>query len=165
MPIEGVSGGRAWRSPRFEIDYTGVREKLERIGPPSLANIRRAVIELRQQKLPDPAVLGNAGSFFKNPTVTANTLVRLLETHPDLPHYPHGEGRHKLAAGWLIDRSGWKGKAWGAAAVHDRQALVLVNRGGATGEEILDLSREIARSVQERFGLRLEREVRVVGGS
>jgi UDP-N-acetylmuramate dehydrogenase len=150
--------------PRFELGYAGVRAHLDRIGPPTLANIRRAVIELRQRKLPDPAVLGNAGSFFKNPTVTRESLENLLKDHPDLPHYPHGEGRHKLAAGWLIDRCGWRGKAVGAAAVHGRQALVLVNRGGATGEEILQLSREIALSVQQRFGLKLAREVRVVGG-
>jgi UDP-N-acetylmuramate dehydrogenase len=150
--------------PRFELGYAGVRAHLDQIGPPTLANVRQAVIDLRQQKLPDPAQLGNAGSFFKNPTVSTETLEKLLIPHPDLVHYPHGQGRHKLAAGWLIDQCGWKGKARGAAAVHHRQALVLINRGGATGEEILQLSREIARSVEQRFGLKLEREVRVVGG-
>jgi UDP-N-acetylmuramate dehydrogenase len=155
---------RLQSSPRFELAYAGVRACLEQIGPPTLANIRRAIIELRQQKLPDPAILGNAGSFFKNPTVTTATLNKLRQDHPDLPHYPHEEGGHKLAAGWLIDRCGWKGKARGAAAVHDRQALVLVNRGGASGAEILNLAQEIAGSVAARFGIDLEREVRVVGG-
>jgi UDP-N-acetylmuramate dehydrogenase len=155
---------RLQRRPRLELGYAGVREHLDRIGPPTLANIRRAVIALRQRKLPDPAVVGNAGSFFKNPAVTTAALESLLKDHPDLPHYPHGEGHYKLAAGWLIDQCGWKGKAVGAAAVHDRQALVLINRGGATGAEILQLSRKIASSVAQRFGLKLEREVRVVGG-
>jgi UDP-N-acetylmuramate dehydrogenase len=155
---------RLQSSPRFELAYAGVRACLEQIGPPTLANIRQAIIELRQQKLPDPVVLGNAGSFFKNPTVTTATLKKLRRDHPDLPHYPHEDGGHKLAAGWLIDRCGWKGKARGAAAVHDHQALVLVNRGGASGAEILNLAQEIAQSVAARFGIDLEREVRVVGG-
>jgi UDP-N-acetylmuramate dehydrogenase len=150
--------------PSFELGYAGIRQELKRIGPPSLANLRRAVISLRCRKLPDPAVLGNAGSFFKNPIVSADTLNVLLKEHPDLPHYPEGENRFKLAAGWLIDQCGWKGKALGDAAVHDRQALVLVNRGGASGEELLHLSQQIAQSVETRFGIALEREVRVVTG-
>ncbi|MEJ2641940.1 MAG: UDP-N-acetylmuramate dehydrogenase, partial [Desulfosarcinaceae bacterium] len=150
--------------PRFELSYAGVRQQLKLIGPPSPANLRRAVINLRRSKLPDPAVLGNAGSFFKNPVVPAATLKVLLKKHPHLPHYREGDGRFKLAAGWLIDQCGWKGKALGDAAVHDRQALVLVNRGCASGEEILHLSQRIAQSVEARFGIALAREVRVVGG-
>lgn len=150
--------------PRFELSYGGVRQELKRIGPPSPTHLRQAVINLRRSKLPDPKELGNAGSFFKNPIVSADALEVLMKDHPDLPHYPEGDNRFKLAAGWLIDQCGWKGKALGEAAVHDRQALVLVNRGRARGEEILRLSRQIAQSVEARFGLALEREVRVVGG-
>lgn len=161
---------RLQRNPSFTLSYAGVREHLEEMGPPTLANIRRAVIALRRRKLPDPAVVGNAGSFFKNPVVDAERLKRLLAEHPALPHYPQDcdhypqdRDRCKLAAGWLIDQCGWKGKARGDAAVHDRQALVLVNRGLASGADILALSREIASSVRKRFGVILEREVRVVG--
>jgi UDP-N-acetylmuramate dehydrogenase len=155
---------RLLRQPRFNLSYAGVQKHLDKIGLPTLENIRQAVICLRQSKLPDPAVLGNAGSFFKNPIVSGDLLQTLLKAHPSLPHHPHGDANHKLAAGWLIDRCGWKGKAIGEAAVHDQQALVLVNRGRATGEEILRLSREIEQSIEDRFGVRLEREVQVVRG-
>jgi UDP-N-acetylmuramate dehydrogenase len=150
--------------PRFELRYPGIRQTLKKIGPASLVNLRQAVIQLRRSKLPDPTVLGNAGSFFKNPVVSENTLSALLTEHPDLPHYSQGRDRFKLAAGWLIDQCGWRGKALGNAAVHDRQALVLVNRGNASGEEILHLSKKITQSVEARFGIALEREVQVVGG-
>lgn len=153
------------RNHHFVLDYAGVRSHLEKIGAPSLANVRQAVIDLRRSKLPDPKVVGNAGSFFKNPSVDAATLKTLLEEHPTLPHYPQREGGFKLAAGWLIDQCGWKGKVRGNAAVHDQQALVLVNRGRASGEEILRLSREIEQSIEARFGVRLEREVQVVRGA
>lgn len=149
--------------PHLELGYAGVRETVERIGPPTIANVRQAVIRLRRKKLPDPAELGNAGSFFKNPIVSAGTLHALLKKYPWLPHYPQSGNRFKLAAGWLIDQCGWKGKAMGDAAVHDRQALVLVNRGRANGAEILQLSEKIAQSVSARFGILLEREVTVVG--
>ena len=149
--------------PRFVLNYPGVREAVEALGTVSLHSVRQAIINTRQLKLPDPAVLGNAGSFFKNPVVDRDTLQHLLTDHPDLPHYPQADGRGKLAAGWLIDRCGWKGRSLGRAAVHDRQALVLVNRGGATGMEILKLSERIRQSVCDTYGIDLEREVRVVG--
>jgi UDP-N-acetylmuramate dehydrogenase len=149
--------------PRFDLSYAGVRQELARIGPPSLANLRQAIINLRRSKLPDPAELANAGSFFKNPVVPSDLLEALLKKHPELPHYPQGGSRFKLAAGWLIDQCGWRGKSMGDAAVHDRQALVLVNLGCASGEEILHLSEKIAQAVKARFGIALEREVRVVG--
>jgi UDP-N-acetylmuramate dehydrogenase len=150
--------------PRFELSYAGVRQELGCIGPPSLTNLRLAIINLRRSKLPDPSVLGNAGSFFKNPIVSAETLAVLLKKHPDLPHYPEEDNQFKLAAGWLVDQCGWRGKALGDAAVHDRQALVLVNRGRASGEQMLQLAQRIAQSVESRFGIALAREVRVVGG-
>ncbi|MEX3583007.1 MAG: UDP-N-acetylmuramate dehydrogenase [Burkholderia sp.] len=116
------------------------------------------VVAIRRAKLPDPAVLGNAGSFFKNPVIGAEQLAALRQREPELVSYTQPDGRVKLAAGWLIDRCGWKGRVLGAAAVHDRQALVLVNRGGATGAEILALARAIQADVQARFGVELEAE-------
>jgi UDP-N-acetylmuramate dehydrogenase len=124
----------------------------------SAAEIFEAVIAVRRQKLPDPAVTGNAGSFFKNPIVPAAQFGDLAGAFPGIVGYPQPDGKVKLAAGWLIDRCGWKGRAVGRAAVHDRQALVLVNRGGATGAEILDLAREIQRSVSDTYGVALEPE-------
>ena len=124
-------------------------------------DIARAVIAIRQRKLPDPAVIGNAGSFFKNPVVPAEQAARLKSQWPDLVAYAQSEGV-KLAAGWLIDQCGWKGQSLGAAGVYEKQALVLVNRGGARGEDILALAEAIQRSVEERFGVRLEMEPVVV---
>jgi UDP-N-acetylmuramate dehydrogenase len=117
-----------------------------------------AVIAIRRRKLPDPAEIGNAGSFFKNPVVPAEHCARLLATWPDLVHHAQPDGSEKLAAGWLIDRCGWKGKHLGRAGVYPKQALVLVNNGGATGPEILALARAIQDDVEARFGVRLEPE-------
>ena len=153
---------RLSRRPRFVLDYPGVREAVESLGPVNLATVRQAVIAIRRAKLPDPVEVGNAGSFFKNPTVDRRTLGDLQRRFADLPHYPQDDGRFKLAAGWMIDRCGWKGRRFGRAGVHDRQALVLVNLGGATGREILDLSEQVRRSVGDTFGIDLEREVLVV---
>ncbi len=150
------------KNPRFVLDYPGVAEKVQALGDPCLKSVRRAIIDIRKQKLPDPAVIGNAGSFFKNPIVEKQKMERLVKNNPDLPHYPLSDGRFKLAAGWLIDRCGWKGKQVGRVAVHDRQALVLVNRGQATGREILSFSEKIRQSVEQKYGILLEREVRVV---
>lgn len=156
---------RLSRRPRFMLDYPGVRAAVDALGAVDLQTVRQAIIDIRRRKLPDPAVTGNAGSFFKNPVVDGPVLHRLLAAHPDLPHYPQADDRFKLAAGWLIDRCGWKGRRVGRAGVHDRQALVLVNLGGATGREILVLADRIRESVRDAYGIRLEREVRVVGGS
>ena len=150
------------RQPAFVLDYPNVGEMARGFGALSLDTVRRAIIAIRQRKLPDPSVIGNAGSFFKNPVVTNDALADLLRRWPDLPHYPQGQGRFKLAAGWLIERCGWKGRRVGRAAVHDRQALVLVNLGRATGQEILALSERIRQSVRTLFGVDLEREVQVV---
>jgi UDP-N-acetylmuramate dehydrogenase len=150
------------RQPRFVTDYPGVKPALEQIGPVTLANLRQAIISIRQSKLPDPATVGNAGSFFKNPVVDEIVLSDLLNRFPGIPHYPQGDKQYKLAAGWLVDRCGWKGKSVGRAAVHDEQALVLVNLGGATGGEIFDLSERVRLSVREVFGIELEREVLVL---
>jgi UDP-N-acetylmuramate dehydrogenase len=117
-----------------------------------------AVCAIRRQKLPDPARVGNAGSFFKNPIVDTGRHAALKQRYPDLVSYPQADGRYKLAAGWLIDQCGWKGRTLGAAGVHDRQALVLVNRGGARAADILALADAIGADVRARFGVDLERE-------
>ncbi len=124
--------------------------------------LRQLVIEIRNSKLPDPAQLGNAGSFFKNPVVERDVYSRLAADYPTLPHYDAGEGRVKIPAAWLIEQAGWKGQSLGPAAVHDRQALVLVNRGGATGADIAALSRRITDDVRTRFGIDIEPEVNFI---
>ncbi len=136
------------------------------IDRPSAQQLFDWVCEIRRAKLPDPALIGNAGSFFKNPTVTPEQCADIIARDPRVVHYPLPDGRIKLAAGWLIDACGWKGKSVGNAAVYDKQALVLVNRGGlvqpATGGEVMTLARAIQTSVYERFGIRLEPEPVVV---
>jgi UDP-N-acetylmuramate dehydrogenase len=125
---------------------------------PTAKDISDAVIAIRTRKLPDPALIGNAGSFFKNPVVSVEKRSTLLAQHPALVSYPQADGSYKLAAGWLIDQCGWKGKSLGSAGVHEKQALVLVNRGGATGTDILQLAKAISEDVHARFGVLLEPE-------
>ncbi|MFJ1301097.1 UDP-N-acetylmuramate dehydrogenase [Pseudomonadota bacterium AL_CKDN230030165-1A_HGKHYDSX7] len=131
---------------------------------PRAQDIFNAVCEIRRAKLPDPAQIGNAGSFFKNPLVSAEQREALLARFPDLVSYAQPDGRYKLAAGWLIDQCGWKGRDLGAAGVHERQALVLVNRGGAQAADILALARAIQDDVRTRYGVSLEPEPVVVPG-
>lgn len=138
-----------------KMDETGIRQ-------PDARQIFDWVVAIRRAKLPDPAVLGNAGSFFKNPVVSAEQCRDIIGRDPHLVHYPLPDGRVKLAAGWLIDACGWKGKTLGGAGVYEKQALVLVNRGEATGGEVLMLARAIQESVYGRFGIRLEPEPVVV---
>ncbi|NYT76479.1 UDP-N-acetylmuramate dehydrogenase [Alcaligenaceae bacterium] len=127
--------------------------------PPSAKQVFDAVCDIRRQKLPDPAVLGNAGSFFKNPIVSLETREGLLAAYPDMVSYPMEDGLHcKLAAGWMIDRAGWKGRSRGSMAVHDRQALVLVNKGGATAADVAALADAINIDIQNKFGVTLEQE-------
>lgn len=133
------------------------------ISSPTAHEISEAVIAIRTRKLPDPAKIGNAGSFFKNPVVTAEKRNALLAQHPALVSYLQGDGSYKLAAGWLIDQCGWKGKSLGAAGVHEKQALVLVNRGGASGAEILHLAKTIRNDVHASFGVLLEPEPVLAG--
>lgn len=153
---------RLSRQPVFRVDYGDLRRAVESLGGVTPANIRRAVIALRESKLPDPKIIGNAGSFFKNPVVAHAEAEALREQHPDMPVYPAPDGGVKLAAGWLIDRAGWKGARRGNVGVHDRQALVLVNHGGATGAEIIAFAREIQQSVRGRFGVDIHMEVNIL---
>lgn len=149
--------------PEFILNYGDLKAEVEKTGFVNLRTIRNTVIRIRETKLPDPQVIGNAGSFFKNPVVETEFAEQLLAKNPEMPHYPAGEGKTKLAAGWLIQQCGWKGFRRDDAGVHEKQALVLVNYGNATGKEIYDLSEEICQSVREKFGVELEREVNVIG--
>ncbi len=150
------------RRPQFVTTYPGVLEAVGNGTSVNLHTLRRAIISIRQSKLPDPAAIGNAGSFFKNPVVDSETLNGLLKAYADMPHYSQGGDQFKLPAGWLIERSGQKGRRSGRAAVHDQQALVLVNLGSATGYEILELAEEVNAAVYDRFNIELEREVLVI---
>jgi UDP-N-acetylmuramate dehydrogenase len=142
--------------------YGDLEKTLHALGEPSLENIRKAVIQIRESKLPDPKVLGNAGSFFKNPVVTEEVAAALEDLLPGLPVYQLTEGFVKIGAGFLIEKAGWKGHKYCHAAVHDRQALVLVNNGRATGLELLQLSLDIQQDILEKYGVKLEREVQVI---
>jgi UDP-N-acetylmuramate dehydrogenase len=148
---------KQWQ-PNLRYAELAAEFTLRGIDHPSAKDISEAVIAIRSRKLPDPAKIGNAGSFFKNPVVSSEQRDELLARFPGLISYPQADGRCKLAAGWLIDQCGWKGKSMGAAAVHDRQALVLVNRGGASGAEILALARAISDDVLAKYGVVLEPE-------
>ena len=150
------------RTPRPRLGYGDVEREVEARGGVTLRNIREAICAIRRAKLPDPAVLGNAGSFFKNPVVGAAAAERLLAEYPEMPHYPAPEGRVKLAAGWLIDRAGMKGHREGTVGVHERQALVLVNYGGATGGEVIAFARKVQAKVRERFGIGIDTEVNIL---
>ena len=152
---------RAWQA---NLQYADVAQEIaaRQITLPTARDVSEAVIAIRARKLPDPTVVGNAGSFFKNPTVTPEQCADIIARDPKIVHYPMDDGSIKLAAGWLIDACGWKGKSIGRAAVYDKQALVLVNRGGASGAEVLMLARAIQESVYGRFGIRLEPEPVVV---
>ncbi|GAA4319542.1 UDP-N-acetylmuramate dehydrogenase [Compostibacter hankyongensis] len=154
---------RLLKQPRFNIAYGAIRQELETMGVKELSvrAVSEAVIRIRTAKLPDPAKIGNAGSFFKNPEVAREKYEQLQKDHPDIVAYPLPEGGYKLAAGWLIEQCGWKGYREGDAGVHARQALVLVNYGGASGADIYRLSEKIAESVAQRYGVQLEREVNV----
>jgi len=150
--------------PKFNTSYGAIEEELEKMGVKELtiANISQAVINIRSSKLPDPEVIGNAGSFFKNPLIPKHELEELKRIYANVPSYEVDEKFVKVPAAWLIDQCGWKGYRKGDAGCHAKQALVLVNYGNAKGNEIYELSEEILHSVNKKFGILLEREVNVV---
>lgn len=154
---------RLSKKPFYRLDYGNVRSELEKRGCElDLENVRQIIIDIRESKLPDPKVQGNAGSFFMNPIVPRPLFEELLGKYPSMPHYEVDAGRVKIPAAWMIDQCGWKGKQLGRAGVHHKQALVLVNCGGATGQEIIALSEEIQQSVFEKFGVRIYPEVNFI---
>ena len=155
---------RLRKKPVFNTSYGAIEQELERmdVRELSIKAISEAVINIRSSKLPDPNVIGNAGSFFKNPIIADGQFTSLKNNHPAIPGFPDGQGHTKLSAAWLIDQCGWRGYRKGDAGCYDKQALVLVNYGKASGREVFDLSAEIIESVNERFSVTLEREVNIL---
>ena len=155
---------RLKKTSSYHLDYGNVRAELAKANfDLTLANVRQVIIDIRQAKLPDPNVQGNAGSFFMNPIVPRAHFEALLKDYPQIPHYEVDADRVKIPAAWMIDQCGWKGKRLGNAGVHDKQALVLVNCGGATGAEVVRLSEEIQQSVFKMFGIQIYPEVNFIG--
>jgi UDP-N-acetylmuramate dehydrogenase len=147
------------------LSYADVAQRVQALETSKLTpkDVSDIIIAIRQSKLPDPAVIGNAGSFFKNPVVEAAQREQLLQTYPNLVSYPQADGRFKLAAGWLIEQSGWNGKQLGKVGVYEKQALVLVNHGGASGTEVRALAERVQADVLEKFAVNLEVEPVFVG--
>lgn len=152
---------RLSKKPTFALSYGSLADEVAKLGEVTVQNVRKAVINIRKSKLPDPSELSNAGSFFKNPVVAVDKYNALKSQHADLSGFQVSEGLYKIPAGWLIEKAGWKGKQVGRCGVHHKQALVLVNLGGATGTEILHLAAAIQQSIWDQFGIELEREVNV----
>jgi UDP-N-acetylmuramate dehydrogenase len=150
--------------PRFNVSYGDIKATLDdmKVFELNIKAVSDAVVKIRSSKLPDPAVLGNAGSFFKNPTVSFEKCKELLDKNPLMPHYPQSTGEVKIPAGWLIEHCGWKGKRVGHTGSHVSQALVLVNYGGATGHEIYQLAMDIKKSVLDKFGVEIKPEVNLI---
>ena len=152
------------------LDYGNIRKMLEekgiscdvKDGQLTAQLLRNTIIDIRNAKLPDYEVEGNAGSFFMNPIVSKEKFTELIAKYPNMPYYPAADDKVKLPAGWLIDQCGWKGKTLGRAGVHDKQALVLVNKGGATGEEVVALCRQVQKDVLDRFGVEIHPEVNII---
>lgn len=151
--------------PNLNLNYGSIEQELanRHISSPTIADVSRVVAHIRVSKLPDPSTIGNAGSFFKNPIIPSTQFELLRSRFPAVVSYPAGDGGVKLAAGWLIEQCGWKGKTVGRTGTWKNQALVLVNHGGATGQEVFQLSSEIIDSVYAKFGVMLQREVNIIG--
>lgn len=150
------------KQPEFKLDYGNLVNELKRFEKIDLKSIRQAVIDIRECKLPDPEDIGNAGSFFKNPIIGKETFEKIKIEYPNIPNYDLGNDLVKIPAGWLIEKAGYKGRRDGNTGVHEQQALVLVNYGNATGEEILHLARNIQQTILILFGIMLEMEVNIV---
>ena len=147
---------------RYSLDYGSIKEELKKHSGVNLKTVRTAIIDIRTSKLPDPAAIPNAGSFFKNPVVSLSHYHTLLEKYPDIPHYKNSETEVKIPAAWLIEKCGWKGYRVKDAGVHVNQPLVLVNYGNASGQEVVALAQNIIRSVEEKMKIRLEMEVNMI---
>jgi len=152
------------RNHKINTSYGAIEDELASKGitNPTLKEVSNAVIAIRQSKLPDPKVLGNSGSFFKNPIIAKADYDKIHQLHPDMPHYVVSETMVKVPAGWLIEQAGFKGKRFGDAGIHKNQALVLVNYGHATGQEILNVSKDIQATIFEKFGIHIEAEVNII---
>ena len=154
---------RLSKNPAFKLTYGNLSEKVGLLGGATLANVRKAVCEIREAKLPSPDRIGSAGSFFMNPIVPAEVAEALAKEYPALPQYPLPCGNVKLPAGWLIEQCGWKETPHEHVGVYKHQALVVINRGGATGRDVLDFASAVVASVKEKFGVELNMEVNVIG--
>ena len=152
---------RLQKQPVLKLDYGNIRAVLGCNGQHTISDVRQAIIDIRNAKLPDPKVQGNAGSFFMNPVVSREKFLSIQKDYPQMPFY-EVEGGVKIPAGWMIDQCGWKGKSLGRAGVHDKQALVLVNLGGATSDEIITLCNTICKDVKEKFGIDIHPEVNLI---
>lgn len=150
------------KAEQYTLNYGTIRQELEKYPQIDLATVRQVIVSIRESKLPDPKVLGNAGSFFMNPIVTRTKYETLLQEYPSMPSYQVDATHVKIPAGWMIEQCGWKGKSLGNAAVHDKQALVLVNCGGATGADIVVLSDAVRAAVREKFGVEIHPEVNMI---
>jgi UDP-N-acetylmuramate dehydrogenase len=153
------------KNHQFNTSYGAIEEILKQqgISPPTVKSISDAVIQIRRSKLPDPQVVGNAGSFFKNPTIDNKLYESIKKDYPSFPSYPSADGLVKIPAAWLIEQCGWKGKTFDHIGVHKNQALVLVNYGGGEGKKIWQLALDIKASVQQKFNITLQPEVNVIG--
>ncbi len=149
------------KHPVLKLDYGNIRTELQSKEHVTISDVRQAIIDIRNTKLPDPKILGNAGSFFMNPVVSREKFLSIQKDYPQMPFYEVGNGV-KIPAGWMIEQCGWKGKSLGRAAVHDKQALVLINLGGATSDEIIALSDAVCKSVKDKFGVDIHPEVNFI---
>lgn len=150
------------KKEQYHTEYGSIKNEIEKLKELNIRELRNIIIAIRQSKLPDPLVLGNAGSFFKNPVVSRTKFEELNHQYEHMPYYEIDEAHVKIPAGWLIEQTGWKGQSLGPAAVHDKQALVLVNRGGATGADIVALSDTVRRAVFDKFGIEISPEVNFI---
>lgn len=153
---------RLQKNPQYQLHYHHLKEKVKEYGGINLQNIRKAIIDIRMEKLPQPTQLGNAGSFFMNPIIDKDLFDELKESYPQIPYYPTDTDRIKIPAGWLIEQAGLKGKVFGKVGIYDRQALVIVNFGGATGKEVQEVANIVQQTVKKAFGISLKTEVNYI---
>ena len=153
---------RLSRNHNYALNYNGLRKEMEQFSETNIKNIRTAIISIRKRKLPEPGLFANAGSFFKNPFVNAKQLDSLRKRHSNLPFFMEPDGTIKLSAAWLIEQCGWKGKKVGSTGIWEKQPLVIVNYGGASGHDILQFAQKIKHDVMNNFGIRLETEVQII---